>query len=66
MPDKTYIVRFVKLDSSVEVWEHVKREDAKVHFDLFNEDDKDIYSEIDLIERDWLKNEDVVLEVKRF
>lgn len=65
MGKKTYIVRFVHNDGSVETWEHRKLEDAKHHFDLFGEDDADIYREIQLMERDWSDDlADVLLEEK--
>lgn len=67
MPDVTYIVRFVKHDGNVETWEHVKEANARIHFNLFDTTDADIYSEIQLIRREWgTRCPDVVMDEKVF
>lgn len=67
MPEFTYIVRFVKRDGNVETWEHVKEVNARVHFNLFDATDADIYSEIQLIQRAWWpQTKDRLLDEKRF
>ena len=67
MPEVTYIVRFVKRDGNVETWEHMKEADAREHFNLFDATDADIYSEIQLLRRDWGADcPDVVIEEKVF
>lgn len=58
MTDKTWLVRFVYNNGNVEVWEHVFRDYAEEQFNSFDESDTDIYTEIQLIERDWEKDED--------
>lgn len=69
MPEYTYIVRFEKLDESVELCEHVTLAGAKSHYNVFDQSDADVYRRIALIERDWAKDEnecDTVLEEKVF
>ena len=57
-PDKTYLVRFARRDGNVETYEHNTFDSAMCMYDLFDEGDADIYTEIQLIERDWEKDED--------
>lgn len=57
-PDKTYLVRFVHRDGNVELVEHNTYDDAETMCLYFDESDADIYTEIQLIERDWTKDED--------
>lgn len=69
MTDKTWLVRFEYTDGSVDIWEHTPYEDAKAHYDMFDESDADIYTEIQLIERDWTKDENncnTIIERKVF
>ena len=58
MTNKTWLVRFKCNNGNVEVWEHVFRDYAEEQFNSFDESDADIYTEIQLIERDWTKDED--------
>lgn len=62
LPDVTYILRFVHRDGNIELFEHADRELAWSHFDSFGSDDADIYSEIQIIRRDWRTDEDKVLK----
>lgn len=57
-PDKTYLVRFARRDGNVETYEYNTFDEAMCMYDLFDESDADIYTEIQLIERDWMKDED--------
>ena len=69
MTDKTWLLRFECNDGNVEVWEHVSRDYAEEQFNSFDESDADIYTEIQLIERDWTKDEnncDTIIERKVF
>lgn len=69
MPKKTYLVCFFYRDDSVEIQECVHYTTAKFAFDMSSKYDADIYAEIQLIERDWRKNEDecdTILEKKVF
>ena len=45
----------------IEDYEHASESDARYHFGLFDHTDADIYSRIDLIERDWRTGEEKVL-----
>lgn len=66
LPDITYIVRIECTDGSVDIWEHTPYEDAKAHYDMFDESDAEMYSRVVLIERNWNKKKDydTTLEVK--
>ena len=70
MPEKTYLVRFIYRDGGIEITEHVDKHWAEYQYGLFGDAyDGDIYAEIQLIERDWRKNEDecdTILEKKVF
>lgn len=66
MPDITYIIRFVCRDDNVERHEHTVLEMALGHYKSFTDEDADMYTEIDLIERNWKTNEDKLLKVRRF
>lgn len=57
-PNRTYLVRFAHRDGNVETCEHNTFDEAMCMYDLFDESDVDIYEEIQLIERDWEKDED--------
>lgn len=57
LPNKSWLVRFVCNNGNVEVWEHVFRDYAEEQFNSFDESDADIYTRIQLIERDWTKDE---------
>ena len=57
-PDKTYLVRVARRDGNVETYEYNTLNEAMSMYDLFDESDADIYTEIQLIERDWKKDED--------
>lgn len=57
-PDKTYLVRIARRDGNVETYEYNTFDEAMCMYDLFDERDADIYTEIQLIERDWTKDED--------
>lgn len=68
-PDKTYLVRFACRDGNVETYEYNTFDEAMCMYDLFDESDADIYTEIQLIERDWTKDEnncDTIIERKVF
>lgn len=68
-PDKTYRVRFARRDGNVETYEYNTFDEAMCMYDLFDESDADIYTEIQLIERDWTKDEnncDTIIERKVF
>ena len=69
MTDKTWLVRFQCNNGNIEVWEHVFRDYAEEQFNSVDESDADIYTEIQLIERDWTKDEnncDTIIERKVF
>lgn len=66
MPDITYIIRFVHRDGNVERYEHTVLDMALGHCDIFTDEDADMYTEIDLIERNWVTGEDKLLKVRRF
>ena len=69
MTDKTWLLRFECNDGNVEVWEYISRDYAEEQFNSFDESDADIYAEIQLIERDWTKDEnncDTIIERKVF
>ena len=73
MPEKTYLLRFVRRDGGIEITEHVHKDWAKYQYELLTDPydayDCTIYAEIQLIERDWRKNEDecdTILEKKVF
>ncbi len=45
-----YILKFIKIDSSPdEEFYYYKIEDAKLHFNLFRDDDSKLYSRIELL-----------------
>lgn len=58
LPDKSWLVRYARRDGDVELYEYGEYSDAVRMYNLFNERDADIYTEIQLIERDWEKDED--------
>ncbi len=43
-----YIVRFNRKDGGVEEYFYHHLEDAQFHFDLFNEDDSELYESIEI------------------
>ena len=57
-PDKTYLVRIARRDGNVETYEYNTFGEMMSMYDLFDESDADIYTEIRLIKRDWAKDED--------
>ena len=62
MPEITYILRFTHRDrDEIEDYEHASESDARYRFGLFDHTDADIYSRIDLVERDWRTGEEKVL-----
>lgn len=65
LSDITYIIRFVKWDDNVELWEHISRKEAEEHYGACLED-VDMYREIALIQRDWKNDTDTVLQKKVF
>lgn len=68
-PDKTYLVRIVYRDGNVETYEYNTFDEAMCMYNSFDERDADIYTEIQLIERDWEKDEnncDTIIERKVF
>lgn len=58
LPDKTYLLRIVYRDGNVEIIESTQRHWAESNFSVFDENDVDICTEVQLIERDWTKDED--------
>ena len=58
LPDKTYLLRIVYRDGNVEIIESTQRRWAECNFSVFDESDADICTEVQLIERDWTKDED--------
>lgn len=68
-PDKTYLVHFARRDGNVELIENRTLDWARVMFDISYDGDADIYTEIQLIERDWTKDEnncDTIIDRKVF
>lgn len=57
LPNITYLLRIVHRDGDVEIIEFVQRYWAEFNLDLYDESDADIYTRIQLIERDWTKDE---------
>ena len=66
MPDITYIIRFVRRDGNVERYEHTVLDIALGNYEVFTDEDADMYTEIDLIERNWVTGEDKLLKARRF
>lgn len=65
LPDITYLVRFVKWDGNVELWEHIEKKQAEEQYTACLEDD-DMYHIIELIERNWETDTDTVVKRKVF
>lgn len=66
---KTWLVRFVYRDGNVELNESRTIDWARMMFDTSYDGDTEIYSEIQLIERDWTKDEsncDTIIDRKVF
>lgn len=66
---KTWLVRFVHRDGNVELNESRTLDWARMMFDTSYDTDTEIYSEIQLIERDWTKDEnncDTIIDRKVF
>lgn len=57
LPDTSWLVRFAYRDGNVETYERNTFGEAMSMYDLFDESDADIYTEIRLIKRDWSKDE---------
>ena len=69
LPNKSWLVHFARRDGGVELYECYEYSDAMRTYNLFNERNADIYTEIQLIERDWEKDEadsDTVIKRKVF
>ena len=58
LPDTSWLVRYARRDGDVELYEYGEYSDAVRMYNLFDESYADIYTEIQLIERDWTKDED--------
>lgn len=58
LPNISWLVRFARRDGGVELYEYGEYSDAVRMYNLFNERNAEIYTEIQLIERDWEKDED--------
>ena len=65
LTDITYLVRFVKWDGNVELWEHIEEKQAEEHYGACLEDD-DMYRTIELVERNWKTDTDTVVKRKVF
>ena len=62
----TWALIFNHVDGEYEEVEHTTLEGAIEHFNMFDDSDSDMYSEIQLIERDWKVDRDACIMIKTF
>lgn len=54
LPSVTYILRFIHTNGNVELVHHNTYDEAKEHYDLFDDSDADVYNAIELIWYEWI------------